>query len=72
MTSNSQERLAGLVLMALGTALAGDLLGVPLLVKIAVPTFFIAAVSLLALIAVKTIRSSEPDMHDPSRTDETK
>ncbi|GAA0554056.1 hypothetical protein ABNG02_10435 [Halorubrum ejinorense] len=72
MTANWQSRLSGLVLVTLFTALAGDLLGVPLLVKVAVPTFFLAAVSLLALIAVKTIRSSEPDMHDPTRTDETK
>ena len=71
MTSNWQERLGGLVLVSLFTALAGDLLGVPLLVKAAVPTFFLAAASLLTLIAVNTIRSSEPDMHDPTRTDET-
>ena len=66
MTSNSRERLGGVVLVALFTALAGDLLGVLLLVKIAVPAFFLAAVSLLALIAVNTIRSSEPDMYDPN------
>ena len=72
MTSNWEERLGGLVLVALFTALAGELLDVPLLVKGAVPTFFIATVGLLALIAVNTIRSDEPDMHDPTRTDETK
>jgi hypothetical protein len=71
MRSDWEERLAGVVLVALFTALAGDLLGVPLLVRVAVLTFFLAAPSLLALIAVNTIRSSEPDMYDPTRTDET-
>ncbi|MDB2241002.1 hypothetical protein PM076_02485 [Halorubrum ezzemoulense] len=51
--------------MALLIALAGELLGVLLLVKTAVPTLFLAAASLLALIAVNTIRSSEPDTHEP-------
>ncbi|WP_169924441.1 hypothetical protein [Halorubrum ezzemoulense] len=51
--------------MALLIALAGELLGVLLLVKTAVPTLFLAAAGLLALIAVNTIRSSEPDTHEP-------
>ncbi|WP_158093827.1 hypothetical protein [Halorubrum sp. SD612] len=58
--------------MALLIVLAGELLGVLLLVKTAVPTLFLAAASLLALIAVNTIRSSEPDTHEPTRSDETK
>ena len=75
MTSNWEDRLAGVVLAALFTALAGDLLGVPLLVKISVPSFFLATASLLAFITVtklvEAVRSSGPDMHDPTRTDET-
>ncbi|MDB2270056.1 hypothetical protein DJ83_15930 [Halorubrum ezzemoulense] len=72
MTSKSRDRPAGLVPVALLIALAGELLGVLLLVKTAVPTLFLAAASLLALIAVNTIRSSEPDTHEPIRSDETK
>ncbi|WP_271967686.1 hypothetical protein [Halorubrum ezzemoulense] len=55
MTSKSRDRPAGLVPVALLIALAGELLGVLLLVKTAVPTLFLAAASLLALIAVNTI-----------------
>ncbi|MFO8114623.1 MAG: hypothetical protein R6U01_04565 [Halorubrum sp.] len=73
MTTNAQNWLLGLVLVALLAALAGDLLGARLLVRVAVPTFFLAAASLFALMTVTklvdAIRSSEPDVHDPTRTD---
>ena len=69
MTTTSQNRLLGLILVTLVAALAGDLLGVRLLVRIAVPTFFLAAASLFALRTVTklvaAVRSSEPDIRDP-------
>ena len=69
MTANSQNWLLGLVLVALLAALAGDLLGVRPLVRVAVPAFFLAAGGLFALRTVTklvaAVRSSEPDIRDP-------
>ena len=73
MTTNARNWLLGLVLVALLVALAGDLLRARLLVRVAVPTFFLAAASLFALMTVTklvdAVRSSEPDIRDPARTD---
>ena len=75
MTIDPQNWLLGFTVVALLAAPAGDLLGIQLLVKVAVPTFFLAAASLFTLMTVtklvNAIRSSEPDMHDPTRTDQT-
>ena len=71
MTANARNWLLGLAVAALLVALAGDLLGVPLLVRVAVPAFFLAAAILFTLMTVTklvdAVRSSEPDMHDPNR-----
>ena len=70
MTASSQNWLFGLILAALLAALTGDLLGVRPLVRVAVPTFFLAAAGLFALRTVTklvaAVRSSEPDIRDPN------
>ncbi|MFC7323816.1 hypothetical protein ACFQMF_04385 [Halorubrum rutilum] len=73
MTTRLRNWLLGLTVVALLAAPAGDLLDITLLVRVAVPTFFLAAASLFAVMTVTklldAVRSSGPDMHDPTRTE---
>ncbi|TKX80181.1 hypothetical protein [Halorubrum sp. SD626R] len=73
MTTRLQNWLLGLTVVALLAAPAGDLLEAERLVRVAVPTFFLAAASLFTVMTVTklvdAIRSSGPDMHDPARTE---
>jgi|AntRauTorckE6833_2_1112554.scaffolds.fasta_scaffold01767_2 hypothetical protein len=73
MTAKIQNGLLGLTLTALLAALAGDLLEIQLLVRVAVPAFFLAAASLFTLMTIRklvaAVRSPTPDMRDPTRTD---
>ena len=73
MTTRLQNWLLGLTVVALLAAPAGELLEAERLVRIAVPTFFVAAASLFAVMTVTklvdAVRSSGPDMHDPTRTE---
>ncbi|GAB3698643.1 hypothetical protein [Halorubrum pallidum] len=73
MIADSQDRLLGLTVAAFLATLAGELLGMTLLIRIGVTSFFLAVAGLLAVMTVMLVlgvsRTSGPDMHAPILTD---
>ena len=72
MTTKLEDRLLGLAVAALLTAIGGELVGVAALVSLGVTTFALALATLLVVMTLSLIvglrRTSGPDMHPVSTT----
>jgi len=73
MTTKTEDRLLGLAVAALLTAIGGELAGVAALVALGVTTFALAIAALLVVMPLSLLvglsRSSRPDMHPVGTTD---
>ena len=73
MTTNAEDRLLGLAVAALLTAIGGELAGVAALAALGVTTFALALATLLAVMTFSLLvglrRTSGPDMHPVATTD---
>ena len=73
MTTKLEDRLLGLAVAALLTAIGGELAGVAALVTLGVTTFALALATLLVVMTLSLIvgltRISGPDMHPVTTTD---
>ncbi len=73
MTTNAEDRLLGLAVAALLTAIGGELAGVAALATLGVTTFALALATLLAVMTFSLLvglrRTSGPDMHPVATTD---
>jgi hypothetical protein len=73
MTTNAEDRLLGLAVAALLTAIGGELAGIAALVTLGVTTFALALATLLVVMTLSLLvglrRTSGPDMHPVAATD---
>ena len=75
MTTKLEDRLLGLAVASLLTAIGGEMAGVAALVSLGVTTFALALATLLVVMTLSLIvglsRTSGPDMHPVATTDRT-